>query len=252
MINLFHTAIQDPIYNGFVFFISVVPGASVGLAIIAVTIIVRFILLPFSHASILSQAKMREIAPEMNKVKEKHKDNKQEQAKQMMELYKTHKINPLSGCLPVIIQIPVILGLFFVFYKGLENGLSGDVLYSFVELPDMIQMKFSGIDLGGKSIILALLAGATQFFQIRLSMPKLPGTGEDKSKEKGPQSFKEELMKNMGTQMRYMLPAIVGFVAYTISGAVALYWVTSNTFSVLHELYVKRVREDKGQKKSEV
>jgi len=206
-----------------------------GLAIISLTIIVKSALLPFAHKSVKTQAKIREIDPHIKAIKAQNIPDKQEEARQVMELYKQHGVNPFSGCLLFLIQIPIIFALYWVFLKGLPNN--PDILYSFVSLPDNINTNFLGfIDIGKKSILLALLAGISQFFQIKLSMPSL-GADVDKNT---PKTFKDELAKSMSMQMRYVMPIVVAVVAYTISSAVALYWVTSNVFSIGHELLVKR------------
>ena len=213
------------------------PRNGVGVAIIALTVVVRTVLLPLSHKSVVSQAKMRTLAPHLEKLKEKHKDNKQEQARKTMELYKEHGVNPFSGCLLVLIQLPIIFALYFVFFKGLPN-LNAEHLYSFVEIPSVISMMFLGIMLSKKSIILALLAGITQYYQIKLSIPPMAPA------EKGAKpSFKDDFARSFNIQMRYMLPVIVFGISYSISAAVALYWTTSNLFSIGHELYVKRKAE---------
>jgi len=236
MIELFNIAIYNPLYNALFFIINTIPGANLGLAIIILTIIVKAVLLPLTHKSVASQAKIKEIDPEVREVKEKYKENKQEQAKKIMELYKKHGVNPFSGCFAVVIQIPVVLGLFYVFFKGLE-AMDPSILYSFIEMPIDINVVFLGfIILTGKSALLAFFAGATQYVQIKLSMPPIP----PKNKDKKEISFKDELARGMNMQMRYVLPGIIFFVAYSISAAVALYWITSNLFSVAHELYVKR------------
>jgi len=236
MIELFNTIIYEPLYNGLIFLLTIIPGADLGLAIIILTIVVKAVLLPLTHKSVQSQAKIKAIDPEVKEVKEKYKENKQEQAKKIMELYQKHGVNPLSGCFSLIIQIPIVMGLFYVFFKGLES-FNPEQVYSFLEIPENINMMFLGtVSLTEKSLILALLAGATQYTQIKLSMPALPPR-EKTDKEI---SFKDELARGMNTQMRYVLPGIVFFVAYSISAAVALYWTTSNAFSVAHELYVKQ------------
>lgn len=232
--GIFSTIFYKPLYNTLIASLSVVPGANVGIAIISLTLLVRTILLPFSHKSVVSQAKMRAIAPELENLKEKYKDDKQEQARKTMELYKEHGINPFSGCIVVLVQLPVLFALYFVFSRGL-NTLSPDALYSFVHLPATVNMAFLGITLSKKSIILALIAAVAQYFQIKLSMPPTPPV------EKGVKtSFKDDFSRSLNTQMRYMMPIIVFGVSYSISAAVALYWATSNLFSIAHELYVKR------------
>lgn len=235
--GLFSTVFYKPLYNTLVLILAAVPGANVGVAIIILTVVVRTVLLPLSHKSVVSQAKMRSLAPHLEKLKEKHKDNKQEQARKTMELYKEHGINPFSGCLLVLIQLPVIFALYFVFFKGLPN-LNPEHLYSFVHVPSVVSMMFLGILLSKKSIILALLAAITQYYQIKLSIPPMAPA------EKGAKpSFKDDFARSFNVQMRYMLPVIVFGISYTISAAVALYWTTSNLFSIGHELYVKRKAE---------
>lgn len=233
--GIFFSTFYQPIYNALVFLISVVPGGNVGIAIILLTIGVRVVLLPLSHKSVVSQAKMREITPHIEKIKERHKEDKQEQARRMLELYKEHGINPFSGCLLVLIQLPVIFALYFVFFKGLPN-LNPDILYSFVDTPTVVSMVFLGIILTGKSALLAFIAAITQYYQIKLSLPVLPL--RDKNAKP---SFKDDFARSFNLQMRYMLPIIVFIVSYIISAAIALYWATSNLFSVGHELYVKRL-----------
>lgn len=233
--GFFATFFYQPIYNGLVFLISVVPGHNVGVSIITLTILVRSALLPLAHKSVVSQAKMRAITPHIEKLKEKHKDNKQEQAVKMMALYKEHGINPFSGLVLVLVQLPVIFALYFVFFKGLPH-LNSDILYSFVHL-DIPNMNFLGLDLTKKSALLAALAAIAQFFQIKLSVPPIT-VKEIKNGEKP--SFKDEFAKSFNLQMRYILPLVVFGIGYSISSAIALYWATSNLFSIGHELYVKR------------
>jgi YidC/Oxa1 family membrane protein insertase len=233
--GFFFTAFYQPIYNALAYIISVVPGANVGVSVVVLTLLVRGALLPLSHKSVTSQAKMRAIAPHIEKLKEKHKDDKQEQARKTMELYKEHGINPFSGCLLVVVQLPIIFALYYVFFKGLPH-LNGDILYSFVHLPiNAPSMMFLGVLLSGKSLVMAVFAAVSQYFQIKLSVPALAPA------EKGAKaSFKDDFARSFNVQMRYMLPVIVFGISYSISAAVALYWTTSNLFSVAHELYVKR------------
>lgn len=235
--GFFSTVFYQPLYNTLVLILSVVPGANVGVSIVLLTVIVRGALLPLSHKSVVSQAKMRSLAPHLEKIKEKHKDDKQEQARKTMALYKEHGINPFSGCLLVLIQLPIIFALYFVFFKGLPN-LNAEHLYSFVRLPETVSMMFLGVMLAKKSIIFALFAAVTQYYQIKLSIPAMAPAEKDAKP-----SFKDDFARSFNVQMRYMLPVIVFGISYSISAAVALYWTTSNLFSIAHELYVKRKAE---------
>jgi YidC/Oxa1 family membrane protein insertase len=174
---------------------------------------------------------MSMLAPEINKIKASGV-SKEEQARLTFELYKKHKTNPFSGCLLLLVQIPIIFALYYVFLKGI-NFESG-ALYSFIQVPAEINMLFLGfIDITGKSLILAVLAGVSQYLQAHF-MPKPVSTPEGKG------SFQENFAKSMHLQMKYIFPFIVAFIAYTISGAVALYWITSNLFMVGQQMYIKK------------
>ncbi|NTV44296.1 MAG: membrane protein insertase YidC [Candidatus Yonathbacteria bacterium] len=251
MLAFFQTIIYTPLYNALIFLTYISPWSDIGIAIVLLTLVVRGILFPFAHSSSKTQAKMRELEPVFKKIKEDHKDDQEAQARKMMELYKEHGLNPATGCLTLIVQLPIIIGLYWVF-KDIHvrpdtiatiadsaqtiasSLLNTDIVYSFTPVPAFIQTHFLGIvDMTGKSITLALLAGVTQYIQSRLSMPgktTLQSTG----------SLKDDMTQNLKFQMRYIFPFMVALLAYSISAAVALYWVTSNTFTVIHELFVRR------------
>ena len=232
--NIWNAVLYQPLLNALALLVSIIPGGDVGIAVIILTILVKLILFPLSQKSIESQAEMNISAPELNKIKASGA-SKEEQAKQTFALYKKHKVNPFSGCLLVIIQIPVIFALYYVFYKGIS--FDGGFLYSFIHVPERINMMFLGVlDIGGKSLVLAILAGVSQYLQAHF-MPK-PAASSNLSGTGG--SFQESFTKSMSMQMKYIFPFVVAFIAYSISGAVALYWITSNLFMVAQQIYVKR------------
>ncbi len=231
--SIWNTVLYEPLLNALAFLVSVIPGGDIGLAVIILTILVKIILLPLSHRSIESQAEMSMLQPELNKIKASGA-SKEEQARQTFELYKKHKVNPFSGCLLVLVQIPIILALYYVFYKGIsfQNGY----LYSFIQVPESINTMFLGfLDITGKSAVLAVLAGISQYLQAHF-MPK-PASASNPA---AGGSFSESFAKSMHLQMKYMFPFVVAFFAYSISGAVALYWITSNIFMTVQQVYVKR------------
>jgi YidC/Oxa1 family membrane protein insertase len=232
---LWHTIVYRPLYNILILLIGVLPGHSVGLAIIILTIIVRTALFPLTGKSIRAQKAMKELEPEIKKIREKYKDDKQEQAKKTMELYQEKGVTPFSGCLPLFIQIPIIIGLYMVF-KGLLHPDQLQ-LYSFVTHLGVLDMHFLIFDLSAKSVILAVSAGIAQYFQATLSLGRQTPQAIAKS---GPPSFQEDFAKSMQMQMRYVLPVMIGFIAFNTSAAVALYWTTSNILSITQELLIKR------------
>lgn len=229
--NIWNNFLYEPLLNALAFLVSIVPGGDVGLAVILLTILVKIALFPLSQRSIESQKKMNLLAPDIKKIKDSGV-SKEEQAKLTFELYKKHKTNPFSGCLLILIQIPIIFALYYVFLKGLnfESGL----LYSFIKAPESVNMLFLGVlDLTQKSLLLAVLAGISQFFQAYYMPKPAPSTGDGKS-------FQESFAKSMHVQMKYVFPFIVAFIAYSVSGAIALYWVTSNIFAVGQQIYSNR------------
>ena len=164
---LWTTIFYRPLYNALIFFITIVPGGDVGLAIILLTIVVKLILFPLTQRSIDSQIAMKALEPEINRIKETVTD-KAEQSKQTFALYKERKVNPLSGCLLILLQLPVIVALYWVFLHGF--GTSTVAVYSFIHLPATFNLKFFGLlNLGQKSIILAIIAGISQYIQGRLA-----------------------------------------------------------------------------------
>ncbi len=236
--DIWNTVLYVPFLNALAFLVSIIPGGDVGIAVIVLTVFVKIILFPLSQKSIESQSQMNLLAPELKKIKESGL-SKEEQAKQTFELYKKHKTNPFSGCLLVLIQIPIIFALYYVFFKGIN--LDSSLLYSFIPTPPQINMQFLGLlDISAKSLILAVLAGVSQYFQAA-SMPKPPVS--DKKSNSGPESFQESFGKSMHTQMKYVFPFVVAFIAYSVSGAVALYWITSNIFAIGQQMYVNKKKK---------
>ena len=146
MIEIYNTLLYQPIFNLLIWLYNVVPGNNIGLAIILLTIIIKVLLYPFSLQSIKAQRAMQEIQPKLEALKKKYKDNKEQLSLEMIKLYKEQKVNPLSSCLPMLIQLPFLIAVFQVFRKGLSNG-SFDILYSFVANPGVIDATFLGMNL---------------------------------------------------------------------------------------------------------
>lgn len=238
---LWHTFFFDPVYNGLVFFISVMPHGDVGLAIIALIVVVKVILLPLSIKAVKTQRIMKEIAPTLQAIKEKYKDQREEQAKAMMQAYRDAGLNPFAGFLVMFIQIPVVIALYLAVYSGGGVALpqiNTDLLYSFLLAPTLVDMHFLGIiDIASKSLPLALLAGITQYFQIRYSMPDLPPADPDKAPD-----FKDEFSRMLQLQMKYVFPPLIFVVAFVSASVIALYFVVTNVVTITLELFIRKHR----------
>lgn len=234
--TIWHTFFFNPIYNILVFFIDIFPGGDVGLAIIFTVLVVKTILLPISIKAVKTQKVMREIDPKLKEIKEKHKDDKQAQAQAMMDVYKEAGMNPLASVALMFLQIPIIIALYFAVSRGGGIPLpdiNTDILYFFVMEPVKVSMNFLGlVDIASKSLILAIGAGLTQFIHINLTMPKL----KERDLNKEP-DFKEDFARNMQVQMKYVTPVLIGFVSYSMSAAIAVYFMVSNIVTIAQEFY---------------
>lgn len=236
MISFFKTIIYIPLYNILIGIINIIPGHDAGIAIITLTLLVKFVLYPISKKSATTQMLMKKHDSELSMIKEKYKDNKEKQAVEMMNFYKKYKINPFSSIITVFIQIPIIYSLYYIFLHSGLPQVSSDILYSFITPPSFISMHFLGIiDMSAKNVWLALLAGITSFFQIKNSAPTPPVSGGKEAS-----GFGADLAKTMSSQMKYTFPLIVFFISWKVSGAVALYWFVSNCFSIAETYFIKR------------
>ncbi len=165
--------------------------------------------------SIRSQKRLNELQPQIKEIQKKYEKNQEALAKATMELYQKEKFNPFSGCLPLLIQLPILFALYRVFWYGLKPDQM-DNLYSFVTNPGTINASFLGlIDLSSPNIILAFLAGIFQFVQSKMVAPK-----NQVSDKKDPTSQMTQMMQK---QMIYFLPLFTVFVLWNLPSAIGLY-----------------------------
>lgn len=233
--DLFRTFIYLPIHNLLVALVDVIPGGDLGLAVIAATIAVKFILVPLSLQAAKTQKAMRILEPELKALKEKYKDDKETQAKEMFALYKKHNVKPFASILMLFVQIPIVFGLYFVCQGAAITALDPSLLYSFVPLPSTLSTEFLGLfSVTGMSISLAIFAGITQAAQAWYMIP-VP-----EKNTSGNASVQEEFGRALALQARFMLPLLIGLFALT-SGAIALYFAASNLFMIAQEAVVRRL-----------
>ena len=230
---LFHTVFYNPIYNALVALVSIIPGGDVGVAVILITIAIRLILLPFSLSAARATRAMKALEPHIKELKEKHKDDKEAEALATWALYREARVNPFSGFITMLIQLPVLLALYWVFRYEALTSIDAARLYAFTPIPTHVTMEFLGlISVAGKSALLAALAALTQYLQAHLALSSAsPPSGE------GAQA---DFQKVMGAQLKYVFPILIGIISYTTSGAVALYFITTNLAGALQEWHVRR------------
>jgi len=241
---MFNTFIYTPLYNGIVGLMSALPSFDLGVIVIIFTIIIRLILFPLSKKSVETQLGMKEIQPQLDEIKKKHKNDKQKQAELTMQLYKESGINPFSSIFLILLQLPIIFGLYFIFIRAGFPEIDASILYSFISSPENVNVLFLGIiDVTEKSIILAALAGITQFVQAKLATPPDVGSGK---------GFGAQFAKTMQLQMKYVFPIIIAFISYSLSATIAIYWTTSNLFTIGQELYLRRKFKGRREKTTDL
>jgi YidC/Oxa1 family membrane protein insertase len=235
--SLFNTVLYIPFYNLLVFLVDVIPGGDVGIAVIIATVIVKVILMPLSLRAVRTQRQMKLIEPELKALREKHKDDKEKQAKAMLELYKTHNVRPFASIFGILIQLPIVIALYLVFARGAIFNIDPSLLYSFVQVPQAASPLFLGVfAVAGASITLSLVAALAQAAHAHFSIP-MPAQTQGKERSMG-----EDLGRMMAIQARFVLPIIMGVFSYFTSGAVALYFITSSVVGLLQELVVRRIK----------
>ena len=257
LVFIYSELLYNPLFNLMVFFYNIVPGQDIGIAIILLTLLVRVILYPINNKSIKSQKRLQEIQPEMKALQNKYKENKQEQAKKLMELYQKHKVNPLSGCLPLLLQFPILIALYHVFINGFKDE-SLSVLYPFIYNPGHIDaISFGIINLSEVNIYLAVIAATLQYFQSKMLMgDKTKGKKEDKEekKEKTAEEKTQDFAQSMTKNMIYIMPVMTFVFAMSFPSGLALYWAVTTLFAIAqqHVVMKKQEKEDKENESEKV
>jgi YidC/Oxa1 family membrane protein insertase len=211
------------------------PGNDLGLAILILTLILRTILLIPSQKAMRSQKKLQEVNPRIEKLKEKYKGDQQKIAAETMAIWKESKVNPLSSCMPILLQLPILIAV----YQTVRNGLNPDntymlyTTYSNFSLKD-INVNFLGIlDLTKVNVyVLPLIIGGLQFAQMKLSMAK--------TKKKTADNAPKNEMAMANNMMIYMMPVMIALFTASVPAGVALYWGISTLFGIGQQLVVNK------------
>lgn len=228
MVELFNTLLYQPLLNLLVFLYNVVPGHDLGIAIIILTVLIKLVLYPLSQQSIKSQKALQDLQPKMEELKKKYKDDKEKLAKEMMELYKSNKVNPLSSCLPLLIQLPFLIAVFQVFRTGLDVK-SLDLLYPFVQNPGQLNpITFGFLDLAKSNVVLAVLTGLSQFWQTKMLTTTRPKKVSSGAKD-------EDMMAMVNKQMLYLMPIMTVFIGVSLPAGLVLYWLITTLLTVFQQ-----------------
>lgn len=213
-----------PIYNGLILLMLIIPGHSLGWAIIIMTMIIRLLLIPSTNSATRAQKKMRRLQPEIEKIKQQYKGDQAGQGRATMALYKKYGVNPVGSCLPVLIQFPVLIILYYALSFITSEGHRLDLLYAWVPRPETFQTNFFGIELGQpEKWFLPISAGVLQFVSAWQMQPP-------KTKKK-----EIDMTAALTKQMLYMFPLLTIWIARSFPAALPLYWVVSTLFTIVQQ-----------------
>jgi len=243
---IFNTFLYQPLMNILILIYQFVPGQDFGIAIILLTFFIRLLLYPVSAKGVKSQKMLNQVQPEIKKIQKEYKNDKEKQVKLILEVYKKAKISPFSSILPLLIQLPVLIALYRVFWKVQAPEMSQS-LYSFVSAPSEINSMFLGIiDLAQKGLVqeingeqtflfgsLVIIIGAViaQFVQMKMIS----------SKQK--KSDSQDVAERMQKQMMYFFPFFTFFILLQLPLAIGLYWLFSTVFSIAQQYVILRKDE---------
>lgn len=253
----FNTIFFGPIVNLLVLIYKLLalihlPGA-LGFAIIILTVLIRFLVWPFTASQMKSMQKMASLKPHLDDLKTKHKDDKQALAAAQMALYKEHGVNPAGGCLPSLIQIPVFIGLYQSILNMVPRGTAASqaaglhhinaVLYNpWLRLSSAPDQSFLGLSLASAPsdflhqgvwlLLIPVITGGLTFVQSKMMAPakQLTIYKDDKPKEVKEKEGMDEAMSSMQGQVTYLMPVMIGYFAFQFPVGLAFYW---NTFTIM-------------------
>lgn len=237
MKELFDILFYHPFFNALIFLYNSLPFHDLGLAIIILTIIVKALLWPISWQQLKAQKGLQDLQPKIKALQQQYKDDKQALGVAQMKLFSEHKINPLTSCLPSLVQIPFLIALFYTFINGLkEHDFS--ILYPFMVAPASFQEAFLGTFslTADHNIPLAIVVAATQFAQAWMLLPKTPahvkGSGD------------EDMTAAMNKQMTYMMPIMTGYFSYIFPSGLGLYWIVQSLLSIAQQwLFLRKEKQ---------
>lgn len=251
MSEIWHLLLFQPLMSALVVLLKFL--GNFGWAIVALTILIRVLLIPLTTPALKAQKKMAELAPEIAKLKKKYASDKQKLAKAQMELYKQAGANPAAGCLPLIVQFIILIALYQAFIQVLRvDGAAvvtkiNDTVYPFLRLPAeaQINLSFLYLNLAKPDIIrlgslpipglFLILAALSQFLSGKMAAPAVKVAQEEA--EKTPQK-RDDLASSMQSNMLYLFPVMTIFIGYSFPSGLILYWFVFSAFQLVQQYFL--------------
>lgn len=210
---------MSEILNGLYTFTVQIGFPSYALAIILLTVIVNFVLFPLKFSQMKSIKKMQDLQPKIKELEVKHKNDPQKKQQEMMELYKQHGANPLTGCLPLIVQLPIFIAL----YRALQGFKYTNPAHASFFWIKSLSLTVSKAD---PFFILPILVAVTTYFSQKISMPK---NNNDPTQQ----------------TMLYFMPLLFGFMTRSFPAGLAVYWVTFSLVGIVQQAIINRTTKSR-------
>jgi len=232
MINVFDILLYQPLLNILVLLYLYLPGQDIGITIIVLTILIKILFYPLGSQAIKSQKALQDIQPKIQEIQKKIID-KEKQVQAIIELYKKEKVNPLSGILPLLVQLPILIALYRLFWRGLWSEKISS-LYGFIPNPGSINPIFLGtINLSQPHLVLASIAGILQLIQTKINTSSKTEISQKKDS-------KSQLSETFQKQMPYFFSILTFLILLKLPSALALFWSISILFSIFQQYLVLR------------
>lgn len=238
-----------PVLNLFVFLIENLPGHSLGLAIIAITVLIRIVLLIPQHHILVSSRKMQAIQPKVKEIQKKFEGDQAKIGMELMDLYKREGVNPLGSCLPLLLQMPILIVLYWVI-DGIGDPTNSFFLYPFLSNfdPSMVSTQFLGMELkaigGVAGFLLAMLVMGFTWLQIKLSLARTPESQAPQvfeKKDDGTLVAESPLdPRAMNAFMLWGMPVMIGVSTYFFPAGVGVYWLIGTLFMLVQQAVANR------------
>lgn len=242
MFYLYQTLLYQPIYNLLIFLYNIFPYKDLGIAIILLTILIKVVLHPLTKKSLKGQKALQSLQPKLDALKKEYANDKEKLAQEMMKLYKDQQVNPLSSCLPLLIQFPFIIAVYQVFQSGL-GSVNFELLYPFIAKPEHLNTMFFGyFDLTSPLIPLALFAAIGQYYQAKMMTTKQPPAAlQNKEGAKD-----ENMLALMNKNMLYVMPVMTFVIGMSLPGGLTLYWLVTTVVTIIQQQLLQKKDVDPG------
>ncbi len=249
---MFYSLLYQPLVNGLVFFYKIF--GNFGVAIIVLTILIRTLMIPLTLPSLRVANKLKELTPELEKIKKRYAKDKQKFTQAQLEIYKKHKINPAAGCLPQIIQLIVLIALYQAFIRVLQPDGNvveklNQVLYPALQLPaqTVINNRFFYLDLAKPDVFhlpgtpfplpgfFLFLAAVVQFLSSKMMQPTTQMAQQQAKETPGAE---DDVAAAMQSQMLYLFPLMTILIGFSFPSGLVLYWLVFSVFTAVQQYFV--------------